>query len=510
MRLGTWSRRMACMLMALLFATSAAFASGEEFPRGDRLDGALGQAFVAAAREFQVPVEVLIAVSYGETRLDDHEGVPSMANGYGLMHLVDNPKIRTLQEAARLTGTGVAKLKREPAANIRGGAALLVQYAREENGGALPAGTAGWFTAVARYSQLADAAGARDYASQVFRFINGGIDVAVKGESLRLEPRTVAPELGKYDGIATVQSIDYGPAAWVPADSSNYTVANRESDYDIRYVVIHVTQGSYSGAISWFQNPSSNVSAHYVLRSSDGAITQMVREKDIAWHAGNWTYNTQSIGLEHEGYVSNCSWFTDAMYRASAGITRSVTAKYNIPRTRTYIIGHNEVPGATHTDPGPCWDWNYYMSLVNESTTWSQTVDNTTSGRFRASSNWGTSTYSSQRYGADYRFANPAAMSDAAYYKFNIPSNGNYEIYMWYPANSGYNSATPVVVWQANSTWTGTVTVTKSVNQQTNGGKWVSLGTFPLLAGDQEVLAVSRWTSSAGYVIADAFKIEKR
>ena len=113
-----------------------------------------------------------------------------------------------------------------------------------------------------------------------------------------------------------------------------------------------MTQGSYAGAISWFQNPSSNVSAHYVIRSSDGAITQMVREKDIAWHAGNWTYNTQSIGIEHEGWVSSCTWFTDAMYRASAALARNIALKYGIPMNRNHIIGHNEVPGATHTDPG--------------------------------------------------------------------------------------------------------------------------------------------------------------
>ena len=68
---------------------------------------------------------------------------------------------------------------------------------------------------------------------------------------------------------------DYPGARWVPANSGNYTVANRPSSHPIRYIVIHVTQGSYAGAISWFQNPNSRVSAHYVLRSSDGEITQM-------------------------------------------------------------------------------------------------------------------------------------------------------------------------------------------------------------------------------------------
>ncbi len=36
-----------------------------------------------------------------------------------------------------------------------------------------------------------------------------------------------------------------------------------------------------------------------------------------------------------------------------------------IPKTRANIRGHNEMPGNDHTDPGPHWNWNYYMSLVN-------------------------------------------------------------------------------------------------------------------------------------------------
>jgi uncharacterized protein YgiM (DUF1202 family) len=36
---------------------------------------------------------------------------------------------------------------------------------------------------------------------------------------------------------------------------------------------------------------------------------------------------------------------------------------------RSRIIGHNEVPGATHTDPGPYFNWSYYMSLVRGGTT---------------------------------------------------------------------------------------------------------------------------------------------
>lgn len=147
---------------------------------------------------------------------------------------------------------------------------------------------------------------------------------------------------------------------WYPAHSSNYTASNREVSYNIDRVVIHTVQGSYSGCISWFQNPSSNVSAHYVI-SETGQIAHMVDDTDIAWHAGST--NSRSIGIEHEGYVSGT--YETAQYEASAQLTAWLCQAYAIPADRTHIIGHSEAPGATHTDPGANWDWTYFMSRVN-------------------------------------------------------------------------------------------------------------------------------------------------
>ena len=159
--------------------------------------------------------------------------------------------------------------------------------------------------------------------------------------------------------------VDYPGATWVPADPANYTVASRPSSYSVDYVVIHVTQETYDDTLAIFQNPERQVSAHYVVSSAEGLIGQCVREKDVAWHAGNWDYNTRSVGIEHEGWVDQPEWFTDAMYAASAALTRTVCETYGIPMTREHIIGHNEVPGATHTDPGEHWDWARYIAMVN-------------------------------------------------------------------------------------------------------------------------------------------------
>lgn len=153
---------------------------------------------------------------------------------------------------------------------------------------------------------------------------------------------------------------------WEPADASNYTGANRGAG-DISWVIIHVVQGSASSAVNWFQNPDADVSAHYTVAKS-GHRYQSVSDLNIAWHAGNWDYNQQSIGIEHGGYVSDS--FTADQYQSSAILTSWLCEQYNIPKqhpadpANAGVIGHAQVPGSTHTDPGSNWNWGHYMNLV--------------------------------------------------------------------------------------------------------------------------------------------------
>ncbi|MFJ2632083.1 N-acetylmuramoyl-L-alanine amidase [Streptomyces sp. NPDC087422] len=175
----------------------------------------------------------------------------------------------------------------------------------------------------------------------------------------------VTADLTSGIGRASAATVDYPSASWTPASSGNYTASNRTSTYPINLVVIHVTQESFTDTISLFQDPSHAAAAHYVVRSGDGAIAQCVRERDVAWHAGNWDYNTRSIGIEHEGWVDQPAYFTTAMYHSSAALTAEICDKYGIPKDRDHIIGHVQVPGTDHTDPGPNWDWVRYIRLVN-------------------------------------------------------------------------------------------------------------------------------------------------
>ncbi|WP_327666587.1 N-acetylmuramoyl-L-alanine amidase [Streptomyces sp. NBC_00485] len=184
----------------------------------------------------------------------------------------------------------------------------------------------------------------------------------LKGAALAAVPYTLLPD---PPAGARAQAVDYPSAEWQPATTSNYTVSNRPTACPVDRVIIHVTQETYPDTLSIFQNPRKQVSAHYLVRSADGHVAQCVREADVAWHAGNWDYNTRSIGIEHEGWVDRPAYFTDALYEQSARLTAAICTRFGLPRDRAHIIGHYEVPGTDHTDPGPNWDWTRYIRLVN-------------------------------------------------------------------------------------------------------------------------------------------------
>jgi hypothetical protein len=168
------------------------------------------------------------------------------------------------------------------------------------------------------------------------------------------------------------------PAAYAqnsssPGDYGNYDLADRPADgLAIRYVVVHDTEELYDPTLAEFQDSHAYVSAHYVIRSKDGLVTQMVPTKDVAWHAGNWYVNTHSVGIEDEGFALDLShWFTPRLYHSLARLTRYQAQRFGFPLDRAHVIGHDQVPGPTgayqagmHWDPGPFFNWAHFMALV--------------------------------------------------------------------------------------------------------------------------------------------------
>ena len=486
--------------------------------------------FARSAAEHDVPEEVLKAMAYVNTRWEmpppdasAYEeskpglGSPDAKGVYGIMALTENPQSDSLGEASRLTRTPREVLKKDRAANIDGGAAVLGRIAGADK----PEDLAGWYGAVAEYG------GGALYADGVFETLREGASAETyAGETVTLDAH---PEAQTPQRRATLAAGEYPGSEFRPAHSSNYGVSSRESTYNIDKVIVHVAQGSYEGTLSHFATPNTYASAHYTV-GTDGKVGQSVREKDVGWHAGNLSYNQTSVGIEHAGFVEYPStYFTEAMYRSSAKLTAYLCKKYGIPIDRAHVIGHNEVPDPddpgwyggidNHTDPGSGWDWARYMSYVREAaggtapapapapapSTYSQVVDNATAGRFKAGSNWRTSTYGATgNYGASHRWLNPGSTFAPAQFRINVPARDAYDVYGWWPASSGYNDRARFRIRTASG-W-----VAKDVNQRTNGGKWVLLGRYTLVAGDAYWIQVSNLSGGRGYINADAVRIVRR
>lgn len=153
----------------------------------------------------------------------------------------------------------------------------------------------------------------------------------------------------------------YPALRWSPATPENYEPGRAGAR--VSMIVIHATQGSYAGAVSWFRDPRARLSAHYVIRARDGEITQLVAESDTAFHVRG--LNRTTIGIEHEFDPARGIGYTDAEYRSSAALVCAIARRYGFPADRAHIRGHSELPGTDHTDPGPTWDWASYLSFVS-------------------------------------------------------------------------------------------------------------------------------------------------
>jgi N-acetyl-anhydromuramyl-L-alanine amidase AmpD len=367
----TRSRSLLLLLILLIHAGAANAQTRDQFVR----------LFSSAGSEFGIPPAVLQGIAFVESRWTqllpdtlDRDAEARMPHAYGVMAMRDDDWFgHSLLNAAALLGVDSRALRENPAENIRGAAALLADIARRMKLPVTPDHPAGWAPAIAAYSGIPQPDIAADYALSVFQvLVDGYLDDRIMIERVPVDSREVEQILRQslIGGMPLgTQSQDYPPAVWDP--SPNF---NSRGGSPITHVIVHDTEGSFAGSVSWLKDPVAQVSSHYVIRSYDGYMKQLVREADRAWHVGCW--NSWTLGIEHEGYVNQPSYFTPQMYQSSAALVRHFCDTYGIPKDRLHIVGHNiwQDPVLfsqlnwdncnTHTDPGPYWNWNYYLSLI--------------------------------------------------------------------------------------------------------------------------------------------------
>lgn len=388
-------------------------------------------AFRLAYRQYpNVPKGVLEAVAFTQSRFTHLQNQDQSCIGYpatyGVMGLIENGKgyfRNNLVSVAQLSGYSVNDIKTDPEKSILAYAKAFTAILQQKQiHGNSPADCMPVFIELSELPLTSDLQ--NDFAMnahlyQLYWFLSNGnfqdyygfpdhqLDLKklfgtnyeiLSAGTISIRNNAISNSSGaqyRNSGISpSVQSTDYGPALWNPT-TCNYSSRNGTA---ITAVAIHDVEGSYAGCISWFKNCSANASAHYVVRSSDGQVTQMVLEADKAWHIGS--ENPYTLGIEHEGYESTgYNWYTTAMLTSSADLVRDMCVSNSINPLRCYfgpgcsgttqqcqlgactkIKGHQMYPNQTHNDPGPYWDWDKFYKLLNNNPT--VTTITATTGNF--------------------------------------------------------------------------------------------------------------------------------
>lgn len=160
-------------------------------------DPSLKAEFEEAAKKYDIPVSILLAMGYVNTRWEMptpetsayRPGDPHGRGAYGIMQLVQNDSENTLGEASELTGIPEEKLKTDRRSNIFGGAALLA-----DSQGDRPPRLGDYFGAVdgkggrGRHHKAVAGVGAGElYAEQVFQALRkGALAMIFNGEQVVL------------------------------------------------------------------------------------------------------------------------------------------------------------------------------------------------------------------------------------------------------------------------------------------------------------------------------------
>ena len=144
--------------------------------------------------------------------------------------------------------------------------------------------------------------------------------------------------------------------------SPNFTKKNRKLK-DIKFVIIHYTgMQSQIESIKRLKNKNSKVSCHYLINRK-GKVIQMVKDKNISWHAGkskwknfvNLNYNSIGIELVNKGHQFGYQSFTKYQIKNLIILCKHLKKKYGIKSSN--FLGHSDIAPLRKIDPGEKFPW---------------------------------------------------------------------------------------------------------------------------------------------------------
>ena len=144
--------------------------------------------------------------------------------------------------------------------------------------------------------------------------------------------------------------------------SPNFSKKERNNK-DIKFVIIHYTgMQSEIESINRLKNPRYKVSCHYLINRS-GRVIQMVKDKNIAWHAGKSKWkkfldlNRYSIGIElvNKGHKFGYQNYPKSQIKSLLKLCKNLKKKYSIKKEN--FLGHSDIAPLRKIDPGEKFPW---------------------------------------------------------------------------------------------------------------------------------------------------------
>ena len=144
--------------------------------------------------------------------------------------------------------------------------------------------------------------------------------------------------------------------------SENFSPKLRSKN-SVKFIIIHYTgMQSEIESLNRLKNVKSKVSCHYFINRK-GLITQMVKDNQIAWHAGKskWknfkNLNKNSIGIElhNKGHEFGYQNFSNSQIISLINLCKNLKKKYKISIEN--FLGHSDIAPLRKLDPGEKFPW---------------------------------------------------------------------------------------------------------------------------------------------------------
>jgi hypothetical protein len=269
--------------------------------------------------------------------------------------------------------------------------------------------------------------------------------------------------------------------------------------------------GQYDVFMQWSAAANRATNVPVIIQHNGGSSTVTVNQRQ---NSGQWvllgtfalTPGSSSVTITTTGTTGHV--IVDAVRFIASGTTATLTPSPTVTATATAMVTATFTPTASAT---PTPTATLTATPLPPSATATPTavpgteliIDDAAASGVTLIGEWTVSTYDPGYYGSNYLHdGNTAKGTRSVVFTPSLTAAGSYEVFVQWSAAPNRASNVPIVVQHS----VGSTTVT--VNQQQNGGQWISLGIFTLNPGATSVTITT--TGTNGFVIADAVRFVPR